>query len=685
MIARPSPRREPSGTLTNLLALVGIAALCFSAGTATIGLTSTGSGSDGPSLAPDATPRTTAPTADAMGLTPSISLGPDLGDAWTTPPVWANFVDVGMGEPVAAEQYLVMLEGDTSQAAAQKVADVVGGTLVGHFDYLGIWKIQVPEPGTEADWQTRFVQLGEAPGVSDVAPVTLVTTQAASACATALSDPVYAGDNSKPYDMIGVGAAWDAYYASGLPRSPVHLGITDTVLTKNAGIGWEFGQLTFDGDPTTTNALRPATATDARTDGFHHADGVLGIIAGDQTNGGVAGIASPLGSSLIVSQSVLGGGLSAGSPASWDAPDGTSYTDAELLNTLHQIESGATVINGSWAASEVTDANAGAAAMWKAFFDKIAKDYPNVIFVYAAGNNGQALDGTNMWPAGISAPNVITVGNVTTANAKVASSNSAQAGSGAEVTLAAPGEQAVWGRGADGNVRAGYGGTSSAAPMVSATAALIRSIDPTLTAAQIKAMIVGSAAAGPADLGGKTLRVDLAVRKAIDAVRARSKLAPLTDAAIAVARNLCQIRVSAHITRRLDSPAGSSEWNVTITLATAPNTTWVSLVVDGKAVSTPQVVAAAGDSANWTVTVPKAGSTIVATRLDNGFWTAASLRDTGQAVASPSVLPSSPPTAADTPAPTPTPTPTPGPTPAFDCSSPPSDFDPIWSLACGGS
>lgn len=636
-----------------------------------------------PSLGPNAF-SSSAPTANAMGVAPSIARGPDLGDARTTPPKWSDFVDVGVGQPVAANQYLVMLDGDASEAAAQKVADVVGGELVGHFEYLGIWKIQVPEPATAADWQTRFVQLGEMSGVSDVAPVSLVITQAGPTCAAALNDPAYAGDNSKPYDMIGVGAAWDAYYAAGVPRSAVHLGLIDTTLTLNAQLGWKFNQVTFDGDPTTTNALRPTTATDARTDGFNHADGVLGIIAGDQTSGGVAGIASPLGKLLVVSHSVLGGGRAADAPASWDGPDGTSYTDAELLNTFHQIEDGATVINGSWASSVVTEDNAGAAAMWKVFFDKMAHDHPDVIFVYAAGNNGQALSGTNMYPAGIKAPNVITVGNVTNANQRVALSNSAPNGSGAEVTLAAPGEEAVWGLGADGVVRAGYGGTSSAAPMVSATAALIRSIDPTLTAAQIKQIIVDSAAAGPADLGGKTLRVDRAIRKAIDAVRVRNKLSPLTDAAIAGARQLCQIGVSAHMARRLGSPAGSSEWSVTVTLDTVPATTWVSLVVDGKAVSTPQVVAVAADSASWTVAVPQAGSTIIVTRLDNGFWTAASLRDTGQAAASPSVRPSvrqSAPPKASAP---PTLPPTPGPTAAFDCSKPPKEYDPIWYLACGG-
>jgi hypothetical protein len=49
-----------------------------------------------------------------------------------------------------------------------------------------------------------------APGVEVIAPVSLVTTQAAPDCAPNLHNAVYAGDGAKPYDMIGVTAAWQA-------------------------------------------------------------------------------------------------------------------------------------------------------------------------------------------------------------------------------------------------------------------------------------------------------------------------------------------------------------------------------------------------------------------------------------------------------------------------------------------
>jgi hypothetical protein len=626
-------------------------------------------------------PVTPAASDVPVGVAPSIAPGPQLGDAWTTAPTYRGFITIGGGTRVAADQYLVMFAGDTSEAAARRVAASVQGTLAGHLSYLGVWKIRTLPAKNAAAWQVTRGRLAREPGVDVVAPVSLVATQAAPDCAPALHNAVYAGDGATPYDMIGVRAAWQAYYASGLPKSPVHVGVIDTALTRGPGvpIPWQFSQVTFDGSPTTTPTLRAATATDARADGFNHADGILGILAGDGSHGGVAGIANPLGRNLMVSQAVLGAGA-APATAAWTGPDGTSYSDGELLNTIRQIEAGATIISGSWGAGSVSSANAGMAAMWKAFFDRMARDHPEVLFVYAAGNSDAVLDGTNYFPAGIPASNVITVGNVTNANLRAASSDKMTAGGTGEITLAAPGEQAVWGRGADGEVRADYGGTSSATPMVSATAALIRAIDPELSAAQIKALIAGSAGAGDRAVGGRTLRVDRAVRKAIDGARARAGLVPLTDAMIDAGQARCQIAVSATLTGRLDEPAGTSQWTVRAKLVSIAGPTAVALAMTGGlAPNAALPVTANGQSVAWPVLVPPAGATITLTRLDNGFWVWYTLRDRGGPIPSPTPAP----TLRRTPLPTHRATPQPtGNAGGIDCSKPPADFDPLWSLAC---
>ena len=225
------------------------------------------------------------------------------------------------------------------------MAKAIEGTIAGHFAYLDTWKIGTTYAAADAEtWHNQKAILEALPGVVAVAAVGLTTTAADPDCAPGLSTSAYAGANAKPYDMIGVKAAWEAYYASGLPKHSVHLGMIDTVLTKDRPRGgklaWEFNDVTINGDLPTTTSSAPTTATDASTDGFHHADGTLGIIAADASNGGITGIASPLGSDLVVSFAELNGSVDKGETKAWKSDDGLSYTDANLLNTMHQIEAG---------------------------------------------------------------------------------------------------------------------------------------------------------------------------------------------------------------------------------------------------------------------------------------------------------------------------------------------------------
>jgi hypothetical protein len=592
--------------------------------------------------------------------------GPDLGEAWTTEPDPDTFLTLSDGSSVATDQYLVMLDASSTEADAQSVADSIGGTIGGHIEYVGLWKIVVWPSFREAIIADRLATLEAQGGVLEAGYVTLVEVDEATDCAPGLSDAVYTGDNSAAYDMIGVKAAWQALYASGLKINPVHVGFVDTVLTRDpeGRIPWEFDDVTFIGDPTTTPDPRAPSATNRGTDGFHHADGTLGILAGDGQNGGIAGIASPLGTRLMVSHDLLNGPPSPGAPSHWTASDGVTYTDAALLNTVREIEDGATVISGSWGGYNPRNAR-----MWKAFFDKMAVEHPDVIFVYSAGNNGLPLDATTHFPGGIPAPNVITVGSEETDGTTTSYSNRISSTSTGEVTLAAPGDQAVWGTGADGKVKATRGGTSSAAPMVSATAALIRAIDPSLKATDIKKIIADSADWGALNVGSRSLRVDLALRRAIDDMRAKQvpALKPLTDADIAAATAYCQIEIASTLAERLAKPAGASRWNVlaSISASVRPGRIVdISLVEDGlRPIPQTQGATAGGNPAAWSLLISAGGASVVVTRHDNGFWRKVRI---GEGAAVPSAAP--PTDSSD------------------DCSSPPPDPDSmaykIWSLHC---
>ncbi len=150
---------------------------------------------------------------------------------------------------------------------------------------------------------------------------------------------------------------------------------------------------------------------------------------------------------------------------------------------------------------------------------------------------------------------------------------------------------------------------------------------------------------------------------------------------IAAGRARCQIGVTATLTGRLDQPAGTSQWTVRARLTSVLGPTAVTLVIHGGAAPAAALpITAGGQSVSWPVLVPQAGATITVSRQDNGFWVWYTLRDRGGPIATP--------TPPATSRPTPTPRATPSPSSAgggIDCSRPPSDFDPIWSLACGGN
>ncbi len=157
----------------------------------------------------------------------------------------------------------------------------------------------------------------------------------------------------------------------------------------------------------------------------------------------------------------------------------------------------------------------------------------------AAGNQGGGIDPTNDYPAGAGSglPNVIVVGNVMNDTSAAEGSNTA--GERGEVTLAAPGHEAVKGTDPQGNpitdktnidgsgVTQG-GGTSAAAPQVSAAAAMLISLHPGLTATQIKQILKETTRPGPEGMGSGILAVDEAVFKVINMVRAQKGLPELT-------------------------------------------------------------------------------------------------------------------------------------------------------------
>ena len=619
-------------------------------------------------------PATPVPT-DPAGFDPALEArptplpGPDLGAIDRAPMDPELFVPSPYGL-VASDRLWFLLPEASSEADAERVASAMHGTLGGRLEAADLWLVLIPPQSPDGIlFALEFA--GEIPGIDAVFPDAEVALQAD--CAPELTTGLYSGTNADPYAMIGVPKAWQTLFASGQPRAPVHIGVVDSALTtdpKNR-TGWDFDNVTFVGDPETQAGV-PTDATGAVTgDGFRHADGVLGIIAADRADGGIAGIASPLGGNLMVSHS------------DFTKPDPTATVSTVLSLAMKQVEGGATIVNLSVGYGTVGPEHAATAAAWKRFLAKMEREHPEVLFVAAAGNQSGLLDGSNYAPGGIKAANLMTVGSAQTDGTGTDYSNEVDpTAEDGEVTIHAPGDQAVWGQGVSGTIRAAGGGTSSATPMVTATAALMRSVNPDLTAAQIKEMIV-AASQDSVDLFGDQpiLSVDSAVRAAIDDARVRAGKPKLTDEEIAGAA--CEIDIHGEIVEAIATPPGT-RWALTAALPTIAAPTSITLLVGGaRPTDWRKAVASSGETVAWSVLAPEKGVVVTVTRLDNGYWLQHTLRG----------APAASPTPAATPTPTPTPTPRPTPKPADpgdDCSNPPASGAGTiaylkWSLGCGGA
>ncbi len=253
-----------------------------------------------------------------------------------------------------------------------------------------------------------------------------------------------------------------------------------------------------------------------------------------------------------------------------------SYFVATFVEMIRLIENGATIINLSIgpydAVTDTTDPDpryAWRCSIYKDFLERMYIEHKDVLFVASAGNDNRALDGSNYGPGGIRAPNLITVGMLDrsgnratpedmkstqfwedtydalrrdgdipadmTLDAMIEGVRTGRLRSGSnyaigegEVTLSACGIDIPVGRYADGKPIC-VDGTSLTAPQVVAAAAIMRSIDPSLDAEQIKEILVRTAATEvtvggtrvevPANVGGRVLRVDRAVLEVINRMR----------------------------------------------------------------------------------------------------------------------------------------------------------------------
>jgi hypothetical protein len=531
----------------------------------------------------------------------------------------------------APNRILIVVSPEAPADVPSKVAAALGGKVVGEIGYVDLYSIGIAP--TDAAGLDEAVAKAEAvEGVKAAMPDLMAVADVeveGVACSVIKDDPAYAGENSRPYDMIGVENAWAVVRASGLTINPVTVGVADT----------EFfvGQKEMQGDPTLvmTDPLNDAT-TEATIEGGKVADygshgvGVAGIIGARADNGGQVGITSVLGDKRkTLYTRVLGGKYGGSSNVATDASDPTQavraggvYQEGALVALLDQVKKGATAINISWGNSppENNAYNRMMAGIYKSFFEKMSKDYPKVVFVCSAGNSGVENDASR-FPSGANLPNVITVGNLNNDGSKYSKSN--YGGPDSEVSIAAPGDRVVGGVGADGTVSNKGGGTSFATPQVTSAIAILQSLNPALTAAEAKQLLLdtktteftdaktGVVTRVPEGVGGGCVAVDRAVLRVVNKMRTKAGLYVLTmDNILAL--------------NRVDLVAegeGGGPWALTAGAKGPGTATNLAITLkDTGTISgtTPQPVKEGG-TATWDVTVPdKSITTAHVKRADTG-------------------------------------------------------------------
>lgn len=444
---------------------------------------------------------------------------------------------------VPANQVIVVMKDGYAKSDADQLAAAMGGTVVGFFEYLNLFQIETAARN-ENDLIQTISMVRQDARVELAVPnqqVFMDTTIYGVRC-DSLDAPLYNEDNrGKGYEIAGVQRAWDLIKTSGFKTNDVHVGIVDDGLYKGKK---EFdGKVKFEFPDANADLKNPEKNNDG-TDKAHgsHGTAVATILAADPDNGGLTGIASNLGSNLkvsMVNNFAPPYGVDQVSTPDPNDPtkvvcsDGKTYALGDLMALKKQIDSGATIINCSWGNS---NADPAWAAIYKKFFEKMAVEHKEVLFVCSAGNDGNVQDGRRRFPSGLALPNMITVGNIMNDGTNTASSNMASANF--EVTLAAPGEQSIHGIGDDATIVNDYGGTSMATPHVTAAAAMLRSLNPKLSAGDIKKILVetvspgvsndGYSTAAPKELGAGILAIDKAVLRVINDLRAEKSQPALT-------------------------------------------------------------------------------------------------------------------------------------------------------------
>ena len=324
--------------------------------------------------------------------------------------------------------------------------------------------------------------------------------------ASATNDPYYTG--GQLWGMYGAATTPANTYGSGAGAaanndcSSVIVGVIDGGYMYDhedlqANVFKNPGDNTFDGVDNDNNgyvddvygwdfAGNDNTVFDGTGD--DHGTHVAGTIGGVGNNGvGVTGVCHSV---KLMNAKFLGarGGTTANAVLAVDY-----FTNLKVAQGLNIVAT-----NNSW----------GGGGYSQSLFDAIERsNAQNILFIAAAGNSGSNNDSSPHYPSNYANTNIIAVAAIQSNGSQIYSYGATT------VDICAPGYSILstvpvkTGKGRKAVLGSGYAyynGTSMATPHVTGAAALYKAYNPSATAAQIKAAILGSAQA-TASCNGKTV------------------------------------------------------------------------------------------------------------------------------------------------------------------------------------
>jgi subtilisin family serine protease len=363
----------------------------------------------------------------------------------------------------------------------------------------------------------------------------------------------------EPQSVMDLPGAWELSQGAGATVAIVDTGAKLDHPDLAPNIWTNFGEVPGNGVDDDNNGyvddvhgvdLTTKSASQDLSDGNSHGTHVAGIVAAAANGKGVVGVA-PRAKLMIVK--VMNA-------------EGVGTTGAVAEGIRYAAANGARVINlsiqGDDPDQRVTDAVATAGAA-------------NSLVVVSAGNSGRDIDATPSYPAAIAAPNLIGVAATTPDDGR---SLDPQSNFGRlNVQLAAPGQE-ILSTGNDGSY-VFKSGTSMASPMVAGVAALMASVNPSLSAADLRGQLLAHATRAPVPVGAGYLDAVNAVVSASTAVGSNTSQPPsvrilsatvkgkrteIQSAVLGATQAIRSYRVLLDGKRRASLAARSSPFTVTI-------------------------------------------------------------------------------------------------------------------------